>query len=714
MEDLLSLLPKMDKADSYPDFLNHIRSLAKYDKVDTENINITYYENLFLNDDWLPNFIYHIFGKLAGQYLNFIFKKRESRKKPRALASFFYFIGSFFIVKQSNIFQTNNSTTDILYKPYLILYALGLDEDWFLYGPNSINFFGNERTQTFCRFLRQQLKIGHGKRKITDKTLSMDQLHPVMTLLIVLRREWEYSMTGAYISYKSNSLKQTDKLNDALIYGLYQKFDHADTAIIQEFATKVPPIEFHRLVAMHLIEYGFYKDLFINKYMENSGEMTVPKRELYESAEEKLNLDNFKGTRLLLDYLFPFTEVRDNDVFLPTDIINRIYISLIKGKDYKRYWRKPEDRERFDIVQIEQPIKKDEYNHSQVIGYQGHLKPGGKFFVVKSKKDYELEDKLQEIFSNFRHDLLKTLLSPAIIENLQNNLDLFDKTHKKITSLLNEIESFTNLNDNNDHLASLRRILSDLDNDDDLKKISSPKIAKLSDIIVKIRYDVEKSCDSNLQEFDASISNNTSQLKQLWAEICIEIFLKQKDRIDRIIERHKILSNYIEMAGIEKPELKNKKSIKIVEFLENYKRLIGLNTGNIYVSIDVTNIEKDYTIFFNEAILHIILDSIVDNAITHGFTGYNCVPRPTIKFALVDKGDSLLLKICNNGRPIDITIEDYKARGVHAGPTGHTGLGGYQINRYAESQGGSIELHSTNQWNTEIHLKLPKNNIYGE
>jgi sensor histidine kinase regulating citrate/malate metabolism len=67
-----------------------------------------------------------------------------------------------------------------------------------------------------------------------------------------------------------------------------------------------------------------------------------------------------------------------------------------------------------------------------------------------------------------------------------------------------------------------------------------------------------------------------------------------------------------------------------------------------------------------------------------------------------------LLKICNNGRPIDKTNEDYRTRGVFSGTTGHTGLGGYQISKYAEILGGYVELPQEKEWNTEIHLYIKK------
>jgi hypothetical protein len=45
---------------------------------------------------------------------------------------------------------------------------------------------------------------------------------------------------------------------------------------------------------------------------------------------------------------------------------------------------------------------------------------------------------------------------------------------------------------------------------------------------------------------------------------------------------------------------------------------------------------------------------------------------------------------------------------VFTGTTGHTGLGGYQISKYAEILGGYVELPQEKEWNTEIHLYIKK------
>ena len=52
--------------------------------------------------------------------------------------------------------------------------------------------------------------------------------------------------------------------------------------------------------------------------------------------------------------------------------------------------------------------------------------------------------------------------------------------------------------------------------------------------------------------------------------------------------------------------------------------------------------------------------------------------------------------------------EEFKIRGFAASPTGHTGIGGYQINKYAELQGGYLQIPNNSNWNAEIDIYYKK------
>ena len=147
--------------------------------------------------------------------------------------------------------------------------------------------------------------------------------------------------------------------------------------------------------------------------------------------------------------------------------------------------------------------------------------------------------------------------------------------------------------------------------------------------------------------------------------------------------------------------------IAVHEFLSGYIKILDLNKKRVNISADLSGIDRNLVISYNRATLHVILNTIIDNAIKHGFSNYEC-ENPMIKLIAEIKGDYLLLNICNNGSPITISNEEYKTRGVFKGETGHTGIGGYQISRYAELQGGYVEIPKIKKWNTEIHLYIKK------
>ena len=603
-EDFLSLLPSDVKRESYLDFLNYVNDS------DYNDFSVLY-ENDFLYSIWLNYFMFDTSKKsILGSFIS----QRTVKKIVQKFGT--------------NCLDDMKSMSADKYEhlPYLILYSLDITEEWFLYGSNIKALFANEGMEAYFRLLRQQsIKKSRIRKKNCFKSLlsrynsswlSADQLYPLMTLLIVLRREWEYSLHEKYISDKLNSIKKTKKTNIhiTLIYGLYKEFDAKDQAIIDNMEP-CKSVKFHPLVAKHIIESQSYKTLFEDYNLEVN---QIKDYGLFDYIEHKWDKEKNSGKRLLLNYWFPLTKIRENDVILPRpNIVDRIYVSLMKGVDYQRYWRRPNDEEQFDYIQISPPPSNIpiENKNLQVQAYQNCLAPGGEFLVVKSEKDYEFDERIIEVFSNFRHDL------KVIRMNLSTELFLLQK-----------------------------------------------------------KWD---SLDSK----------------------------EQKERIDRIKYYYDLLDAYIAMAG--NPKTENKNIIQIVDFLRSYSQFIAKarNSGTIQYIVNDSAVPEDYTIHFNKPLLTIILDAIVDNAIKHGFNDYHDSTAPTIEFELVDTEQYLILKVCNNGRPIDIiNPADFKTRGVFAGPTGHTGLGGYLINKHMTKQGGKVELPLPEErtWNTEIHLYIKK------
>ena len=679
LEEILSLLPNNIEQKTYKDFLCYVT--PKYCQEGLDEIEDL--ENVFLNHVWI-----NILGNSSA---NSCFSKE---------------------IRQNSIPNE--------YIPYLILYSVDTTKEWFLYGGISAFCFVDEEKE--LKVLLGKLKKGYKswqnffhfysnptniKSKLfRSKKLSPEQLFPLMTLLIVLKREWEYSKKNEYINLKYNSLKKTFSTNNicmSLIYGLYNKFEDADAAIIQKFDKDIPIIEIHPLVAKHIIDFKSFMLLFDTDNLLSTDEITAYRKNKYINTEKKLG-DRFIGKRLLIDFLFPQTIVRENDVYIPSDsITDWIYLSLFKGNLYREYWRNPDDEELFDAIQIEPNTNlSGEYEDNRVIDYRDNLKPSGSFLIVTSNESDIINNRIKDAFSDFRHDL-KDLMSAVNIKHLQEKIKYIIRYSQIIQKVLSRIEAFLNNPTDKSLCNEAREIIKVLDNDQELKKTIQDDTYDNS--VYEIRQAIE---DYNLTSSFESLQTIPVNLKRL-ENIIINKFSgdlsKCQELVDSVDESHNTLCSYIKIAG--SPTIEKKDNLIICDYLSKYIRNVTLNAKRVQISLDCANVDSRCSILYNSAVLNVILNSIVDNALSHGFEKYDC-DHPMIKFYLQENDEFVLLKICNNGRPIDITNEDYKTRGVFSGTTGHTGLGGYQISKFAEILGGYVELPKEKEWNTEIHLYIKK------
>ena len=675
LDELLSLLPNNIEQKTYKDFLCYVT--PKYCQEGLDEIEVL--ENVFLNHVWI-----NILGNSSA---NSCFSKE---------------------IRQNSIPNE--------YIPYLILYSVDITKEWFLYGGISAFCFVDEEKE--LKILLGKLKKGYKswqnpfhfysnptniKSKLfRSKKLSPEQLFPLMTLLIVLKREWEYSKTNRYINLKYNSLTKTLSTNDicmSLIYGLYNKFEDADAAIIQKFDKDIPVIEIHPLVAKHIIDFKSFMLLFDKSTVE----ITADRKNKYINTEEKIS-DRFIGKRLLIDYLFPQTIVRENDVYIPTDsITDWIYLSLFKGNLYRKYWRNPDNGELFDAIQIEPNTNlSGEDEDNRVIDYRDKLKPSGFFLIVTSNERDIINNEIQEIFTNFRHDL-KDFMSAVNIKHLQEKIKYIIRYSQIIQKVLSNIEAFLNNPTDKSLCNEARKIIQELDNNQELKKTIQDDTYDNS--VYEIRQAIEDYNSTSSFESLQTIPANLKHLENIMINEFSGNLSKCQGLVDSVDESLNMLCSYIKIAG--SPTIEKKDNLIICDYLTKYIRNVTLNAKRVQISLDCSNVDSRCTILYNSAVLNIILNSIIDNALSHGFEEYDC-DHPMIKFYLQEKEDFVLLRICNNGRPIDITNEDYKTKGVFSGTTGHTGLGGYQISKYAEILGGYVELPKEKEWNTEIHLYLKK------
>ena len=671
LNDIISLLPNNNDGTTYLDFLKYVCP-----DCDPEITNVERIENSFLNHLWIN----------ISSNSNVIRYMPEHFREKKESAG---------------------------YLPYILLRSFGIDIDWLLYGGESAFFFVDKKEHLgkFFSLLKQGYESWQGwlhfdlnpkniwSRCFWRKQLSVEQLYPLMVLLIVLRREWNESCHVSYIKKKIESLSGKEGAGSAIIYSIYDKYSDGDEEIRSIYAKEeYQRINFHELVVEHIIKSGSYKYIYDSEYSP-VGAISGEEKEKWIEIEKIYR--NESGKRLLVDYYFPYTTVREDYVFIPDDfLVNRIYVSLEKGKDYKQNWRNVQDDERFDYIQI-YPMTNSSFEISdyRTVKYKKHLTPKGDFIVVEDELDAKKRKAVKEALSNFRHDL-KDLMNDADIKNLRRVLaeagelsNLFKDLFIALTALLSHKDA------EESSLPQVRKILKDLD----VNSVNSKKYPQLSRIVAQTRDKIEDYIDTEDKGLLSQI--DIDEIKLHYYQTYERIFSEISVIGDCIERRHEILCSRIKTVGTSL-DVKQEK-IAVHEFLSGYIKILDLNKKRVNISADLSGIDRNLVISYNRATLHVILNTIIDNAIKHGFSNYEC-ENPMIKLIAEIKGDYLLLNICNNGSPITISNEEYKTRGVFKGETGHTGIGGYQISRYAELQGGYVEIPKIKKWNTEIHLYIKK------
>lgn len=686
-------------------------------------------------------------------FLDYVVDSADCKIIDEQENTFINFLGLAIITKLSAIpfFSKKSDETVIPTErlPYLILYSLGIEKDWFLYRGDPESYItkvagkddDNKNKQSFIYgklydIINKLLNVHKLKQfiyKFHREKISREQLYPLMVLLIVLRREWECSKKVNYINLKITSLLDLPSVNKkdilyALIFELYMNYEDKDKDIldakddiIKKIITDAKEqrpnistinIKIHRLVAKHIIESKSFLPLF-DPDIKLSIAGDNRKKEIidnYRGIEEKLG-NNYSGKRLLVDYLFPITEVRENDVFVSSSLdplTDQIYLSLMKGKDYKKYWRDPVEGELFDWIQLQPPINSSsgEYNDNDlsIIGYRGNLKPSGEFLFVWPEENDSINAKLKKAFSDFRHDLKDYREAVSFFNELKIRLIDTSQYTQDILKTIIDVELFlNNPTDQSTHNRAIESIRW-LDNNTDIRKYVNNEdfgneIFEILDIIETY---------SNIEPIESleSVFCHIMKLRRMLVEAFSNSLSRCIDQADFLEDSYSTICDYINIAGVD--EFEKKDDVELGIFLKDYIKHATLNAKR--AELVPPNVDKECTIKSSKVILKVILNSIVDNAYKHGFTDdYHCV-SPKIKFVLQESGDYVLLKICNNGKPIEISEDEYKTKGVFRGPTGHTGLGGYQISKYAEQLGGYVKIpkEEEREWNTEIHLYLKK------
>lgn len=149
-------------------------------------------------------------------------------------------------------------------------------------------------------------------------------------------------------------------------------------------------------------------------------------------------------------------------------------------------------------------------------------------------------------------------------------------------------------------------------------------------------------------------------------------------------------------------------------------RLQGELNGGHVVSFNISADIKEQlkgkaTILGNRELLDTAMHALVDNAKRHGFAQAKGPHQLDISVSLrMEEHQAwLVLSVANSGKPFPkgFGLERYVRKNVHAGPTGHTGIGGYHVQEIMQHHKGMLGLITDRRplgaSATEIELHFP-------
>lgn len=170
-------------------------------------------------------------------------------------------------------------------------------------------------------------------------------------------------------------------------------------------------------------------------------------------------------------------------------------------------------------------------------------------------------------------------------------------------------------------------------------------------------------------------------------------------------------------ASIEDESLNIKKQ-NFWDFIENYLSAWSNYGGNYFNFVIENYITSRFDICFDKALFTVMLDSVLNNAIRHGFhKRKDYTPDNKVNFGFyLEKYKNepyLVIRIGNNGDPLsdDFTIEDYITKGRFTSNTGRSGLGGYHVYQVVKGHKGYLALDSNKIWNVVVEILIPVTNV---
>lgn len=246
--------------------------------------------------------------------------------------------------------------------------------------------------------------------------------------------------------------------------------------------------------------------------------------------------------------------------------------------------------------------------------------------------------------------------------------------------------------------------------------LSSTGIWKL--VKNKFESEVELRVRQQVRQLRHDINHFLGPVEGTAQDIC-EYLMRLPENSERnyMIEYAKEIIKDIDMSFLmldEAIEINDSQPYK-APFNDTINQFISrLPKNQIEIIYNKTNVSDDFEYCFlgkNGISFYRMFENIINNAFTHGFsTAYGTtIKNPVVLIEGEISDNMLILRIKNNGEPKPdlFDVNAYITSGV-SNKKGHTGLGGYEIDRIARLHSGQLNISSSKEWGfiVEIYFKL--------